>query len=479
MKKLIYLCVMVAGTSFAQKNSVSISSSEYDQLKKSGQLNSSAVYQFSDLVTPNKIKPIPSTNKNALCGCMLTLDNTYTLAMTPNDDWSSGFITLPFSFDFYGTLYDSVVINNNGNVSFLAPYFEYTANAFPDPTFNMIAPFWGDVDTRSASGGNVWYKVTNDALIVIWDHVGYYNMHDSLTNTFQLVISNGQDTIIHGNNNISFCYGDMQWTTGDASSGFGGFGGFAATVGVNIGNGVDFFQVGQFDAPGTGFDGPYGLADQVDFLDDQEVYFDIAGMNAANIPPLVINSNICDTIDVYTGDTLHKSNTTASFEISVLTPEYGQMLSTQINSDAPNALTSLQGGNGTTYISYACEFNPQGLSPGIYHVTIEASDNGTPMQHTSYSVPIRVHEGASAGIFEPNLDGFTLYPNPTDGHIQWKHATKTLHEVVVFGMDGTAVYREEFPSNEIDLSFLSEGMYLLYGFGADQSISIQKFELLK
>jgi len=51
--------------------------------------------------------------------------------------------------------------------------------------------------------------------------------------------------------------------------------------------------------------------------------------------------------------------------------------------------------------------------------------------------------------------------------------------VVVFGMDGTAVYREEFPSNEIDLSFLSEGMYLLYGFGTDQSISIQKLELLK
>ena len=52
-------------------------------------------------------------------------------------------------------------------------------------------------------------------------------------NTFQLIISDGTDTIIPANNNIAFCYGDMQWTTGAASSGIGGFGGTAATVGAN------------------------------------------------------------------------------------------------------------------------------------------------------------------------------------------------------------------------------------------------------
>ena len=134
MKKLIYLCVMLAGASFAQKNSISISTSEYDELKKSGQLNTGTVYQFSDLVAPNKIKPNAAANKNGMCGCMLTLDNSYTLAMAPNDDGSTNYIQLPFSFDFYGTTYDSVIINNNGNVSFLAPYFEFTANPFPDPS---------------------------------------------------------------------------------------------------------------------------------------------------------------------------------------------------------------------------------------------------------------------------------------------------------------------------------------------------------
>jgi len=204
MKKLIYLCVMVAGTSFAQKTTVLLSDDAYQTLKKEGGLIPGTTY-LPNVQSPVKsIKPTSNQVKNGACNCLIPLDNTFNLAMTPNDDWSSGFITLPFSFDFYGTMYDSVVINNNGNVSFLAPYFEYTANAFPDPTFNMIAPFWGDVDTRSPNGGNVWYKVTNDALIVVWDHVGYFDQHDDLVNTFQLVISNGSDTLIHGSNNVSF-----------------------------------------------------------------------------------------------------------------------------------------------------------------------------------------------------------------------------------------------------------------------------------
>jgi len=179
MKKLIYLCVMVAGASFAQKNSLSISTSEYDELKKSGQLTTGTIYQFSDLVAPSNIKPNAATNKNGMCGCMLTLDNSYTLAMSPNDDGSTNYIQLPFTFDFYGTLYDSVIINNNGNISFLAPYFEFTANPFPDPSYNMIAPFWGDVDTRSANGVCVGYEATSVYMMGISLYVGDFLTHDT------------------------------------------------------------------------------------------------------------------------------------------------------------------------------------------------------------------------------------------------------------------------------------------------------------
>ena len=479
MKKLIYLCVMVAGASFAQKNSVNISTAEYDQLKKGGQLNAGTVYQFSDLVAPNTTKPNPSTSKNALCGCMLTLDNTYTLAMAPNDDGSSSYIQLPFSFDFYGTQYDSVIINNNGNISFLAPYFEFTANPFPDPSYNMIAPFWGDVDTRSINGGNVWYKVTNDALIVIWDHVGYYDMNDNLTNTFQLVISNGQDTIIHGNNNISFCYGDMQWTTGDASSGLGGFGGFAATVGVNIGNGIDFFQVGQFDAPGTGFDGPYALTDQVDFLDDQEVYFDVAGMNVANIPPLVINSNICDTIDVYTGDTLHKSMNLAQFTLSLMTPEFGQILTYGISSDAPTGFSFIENVNNSEYVALECSFDAQGLTPGMYHINVSVSDNGSPAASIERIIPVRVHASELASIAQ-DKDHFELemYPNPTSGKVNIR-TDNAIDRAEIYALSGKFVGTKSIVQQQIDLGELSEGIYFLHMFEGDTSLGTVKISLLK
>lgn len=477
MKKLIYLFLMVAGTTFAQKNTISVSSAEYDQLKSNQQLTPGKIYQFSDLVPPSNEKPSSNPTKNALCSCLLTLDNTYSLAMAPNDDGSSSFIQLPFSFDFYGTLYDSVIINNNGNISFLAPYFEFTANPFPDPNYNMIAPFWGDVDTRALNGGNVWYKVTNDALIVIWDHVGYFNTHDSLTNTFQLVISNGQDTIIHGNNNISFCYGDMQWTTGDASAGVGGFGGSAATVGVNIGNGVDFFQVGQFDAAGTSFDGPYAFPDQVDFLDDQEVYFDVAGMNAANIAPLVINSNICDTIDVYTGDTLHKSMDIAEFTLSLLTPEFGQELTYSLYSDEPSAFTYQETVASGDYIQLECAFHAQGVAPDLYFIHLNVTDNGAPVEHTSVSIPVKVHFQEFAGQNELEIDELSVYPNPSNGNFTISSKV-TLQEIEVVAIDGTIVAQSTPYATMVHMDPVSPGSYLVKTTSIEGKSRVIRLEIL-
>jgi hypothetical protein len=60
----------------------------------------------------------------------------------------------------------------------------------------------------------------------------------------------------------------MQWTTGAASSGVGGFGGVPATVGVNKGDNINYVQIGRFDKVGSSYDGPYGLNDGISFLDN-------------------------------------------------------------------------------------------------------------------------------------------------------------------------------------------------------------------
>src|SRR6185369_12832017 len=100
--------------------------------------------------------------------------------------------------------------------------------------------------------------------------------------TFQLIITDGTDPLLPGGNNVSFCYQDMQWTTGDASNGTMGFGGVPATVGANRGNNTDYAQIGRFDQVGTNYDGGFGLNDGISWLDSTHFYMNTAG---GGIPP--------------------------------------------------------------------------------------------------------------------------------------------------------------------------------------------------
>src|SRR5256885_16560107 len=95
----------------------------------------------------------------------------------------------------------------------------------------------------------------------------------------------------------------MNWTTGDASLGVNGYGGFPANVGANAGNGLDYIQFGLFDEPGYGYDGPFGANDSVDFLDNQNFIVNTCTSGGAtNIPPIVHGLVVCDTIAICVED---------------------------------------------------------------------------------------------------------------------------------------------------------------------------------
>ncbi len=485
MKTLFILIVFSVSFAFAQ-NSISVTQAEYQNLKQAGLIDQTASYSFSDLAFPSNIKYKGHAEKNGLCDCMIPLDSTFTLAMLPNDDNSSTLINLPFTFDFYGTPYNSLYINNNGNISFQNPYYTWSSNPFPDSTFNMIAPFWADVDTRGdmdslgnsiGNGGNVWYKITPTALIVNWNQVGYFNMHTDLVSTFQLIITNGSDSLVSAGGNVSFCYQDMQWTTGDASSGFGGFGGIPATVGVNIGNGVNYFQVGRFDQTGASFDGPVNNNDGVDFLDGQEIYFNVAGMTTTNTPPLLISSAICDTIDVFTGDTLHKSLNSAGFSISVLTPEVQQLITISVDSDAPaNAFTySINQPSDQLYLIDA-EFNATGVAPGIYHVTLTATDDGIPTGVTTKQFIFKVIYESLLGVNNVAENKFNVYPNPTDDLLNIElENINGLNEIQLNDLTGKLIISQEIENHEqLNVSNLKEGIYLLTILKNGEIIGIER-----
>ena len=456
--RAILLCMIGLITLSVNSQSIQVDSKEYESLKSQGLMSNQTLIntvQSANTGIRYNGKPV----KSGVCDCLIPLDTTFTLAMLPNDDEFSNVIVLPFNFSFYGTIYDSLYINNNGNISFDLPYSTFTANPFPDPTYNMIAPFWADVDTRSTNGGNVWYKLTAHSLVVVWDHVGYWNMMEDKLNTFQLIISDGQDTIVPTGNNVSFCYGDMQWTTGSASLGVGGIGGTPATVGVNIGNGLDYFQVGQFDTLGTAFDGPYNTFDGVDFLDDQEIYFNLAS-STTNIPPLVMSSLICDTIDVYTGDTLHKSLNSIDFTLGVSTPEIGQLTSSTLQCSHPSALTYVAVPNGE-FTQYNLTFDATNVQPGIYTVDMDMTDNGIPAQTVHKSIAIRVlYDANLSGLSSLTEEGLSVFPNPTSSilNIDGLHATD---EIQVLDLHGKLMLNGSQQSKSIDISTLDKGVYLL------------------
>ncbi len=299
-----------------------------------------------------------------------------------NDDDHTVQLPLNFNFDLYGSTYNAVFINNNGNLSFLSGYCTFTSTGFPVADTPMIAPFWADVDTRNAISGAVYYKQGPNYLAVAWDHVGYFDEHADLQNTFQVIISDGTFEPMGLGNNVCFCYGDMNWTTGDASGGVGGYGGSPATVGANKGDGVAYFLIGQFDHPGTDYNGPGGPPSGVMYLSGRNFCFNTGA--ETNQPPLAINFPPQDSVCVMVGATLQLT-------VGFIGPEPDQTVHTEVNPFglANFSFTSTDGnpsevamtfvptadqiGVHTIHFTATDNFNPPGVTERDLHICVEAA----------------------------------------------------------------------------------------------------------
>jgi len=415
------------GDLFSQQNNlpkITVDSPEYQKMKESGALIplDFGKYDFKDSIhfTNTDIQPNGNHKSNIICDCWIDPDGTYNLAMAPNDDGSSSLINLPFSFCLYGQTFNSVYINNNGNVSFGAPYATFSANAFPDPAFVMVAPFWGDVDTRGI--GDVFFKVTPTAMYVNWVDVGYFNSYTDKINNFQLIITDGNDPVLGAGNNVLFCYKDMQWTTGDASSGVNGFGGEPATVGANRGNGVDFIQFGRFDQAGIAYDGPFGNPDGVSWLDDQAFLFSTC-VTGTNIAPVLNGLSVCDTIIVCEGQTV-------SIDALFLAPENGQTVVVTVDTTGVSGFEITSNIPGAS-VNFESTFTGNSTNLGLNTIVITATDNGTPPLSSSITAVFIVNYSTAdfTSSFETNgfafvndvvtfTDNSSAYPL-TDSIIGW------------------------------------------------------------
>lgn len=173
-----------------------------------------------------------------------------TLAMGRNDDGSSDVIALgagfPYGIKLFSGSYTNLYINNNGNITFKSPLGTYTPTPFPITNLPMLAPFWGDVDTRGGasdpSTNNVYFSTAIPGkFIVTWNYVGYYSGATNKLNAFQLILTD-RNEIAQGDFDIEYRYEQLQWTTGSASGGSNGLDGTPAQMGYDAGDGKNFYR---------------------------------------------------------------------------------------------------------------------------------------------------------------------------------------------------------------------------------------------
>ncbi|MBK7255621.1 MAG: T9SS type A sorting domain-containing protein [Ignavibacteria bacterium] len=281
-----------------------------------------------------------------------------------NDDGSSAAIPLPFNFNLYGTNYNQVFINNNGNLTFTTALATFTPFAFPSTPLAIVAPFFADVDTRNLASGVVWYKFTGNRLAVTWDSTGYFGSHADKLNTFQCIISDGLDPFLGLGNNVCFSYGDMEWTTGDASGGVGGFFGAPATVGINEGNGIDYATLGRFDRPGTYYGGPGVDSNGISYLDCQNFC-----LNVSNV------GNICPVAQNFPGGAVNiTAGTPYVSQYAFTAPEVTQITSGGVTGVPPGMSVNIT--NGVT-CTFDVSWNPSCSQAGTYQVCFSGIDNAT------------------------------------------------------------------------------------------------------
>src|SRR5579864_8019627 len=146
--------------------------------------------------------------------------------LAANDDGSAPLESLGFTINFFGKLRSSTYVNNNGNITFDSSLATYTPFGLDSTQREIIGPFFADVDTRNPASKVVTYGQDtingHRAFGANFIHVGYYNAHADKLNSFQVVLIERTDT---GDTNfdIEFNYAKIQWETGDASGGVGGY----------------------------------------------------------------------------------------------------------------------------------------------------------------------------------------------------------------------------------------------------------------
>jgi Secretion system C-terminal sorting domain len=445
------------------------------------------------------------------CKCWLHIDSTFQVVpmtvgfdtdvgvapLYENDNATSPAITLPFNFCFYGNSYSSVYISNNGIVSFTRPIHDFidSTQQFPLGGDTMvIAPFYADANTNNHEGV-VYYKITPTHMVVIWDSVRYKGSDVDGWNTFQLIISNGNDPVLPDGTNLQFCYPEMQWSCADASGGFSGYGGTPAFVGINKGDGTTYAQIGTFAKPGDFYYGSFSPYNGVDWLDFQSFSLNTCVQGGIVAPVIANDVPICNTLYVCPCDTtsadaalgahdsalVHPCDT-LNFTGSFLCAVPGQNATFSYNCTGALNIDSVTTFTQNYLDSVVVQAIPVFGDTGSHVLTITATDTVNHLQSSiSYKIIVTTacidSPPQPAAIGALLKDGFSVYPNPADKYIGIQISEPINGATAkIFDVFGAQVFEAQLsgPHTAIDISGFAKGLYFVELFKAGNLLPVKK-----
>ncbi|HET6910863.1 MAG TPA: nidogen-like domain-containing protein [Mycobacteriales bacterium] len=324
-----------------------------------------------------------------------------------NDDDSTGLVDIGFPVNFFGNTYTQLYVNNNGNVTFDQALSTFTPFPLLNTSSVIIAPFFGDVDTRGATSGVVTYGQTTfggaSAFCVEWPQVGYYDSETDKLNSFELLlVDNGASNSTGDNFTIIFNYGSIQWETGDVSGGTDGLGGSSARVGYSNGSDSDFELTGS-GVPGSFIDGgPDALAtNSLNSTQLGRYVFSVVNGAVSNTPPTAVddtnttpeNTELDATAPGVLGND-SAPNGDAMTAVKDTDPSHGTLT---LNSDGSYTYTPDAGYVGTDSFTYHAHDTVTGLDSTPATVTITVTAVNSPPT-VDANGPYPGHEGSSIAI---------------------------------------------------------------------------------
>ncbi len=171
------------------------------------------------------------------------------------DDGSALITPTGFDFPLYGTTYNNLNVNTNGNISFGGTNTGYNNTDLTSGTYPIIAPYWDDLVTNSTTQRVFWESRgvgADERLIVQWNTVRYYaDSGGADPITFQAVLYDADGR-------IEFNYLDLVGSVSNDN-------GASATVGIKDAGSpggnrtIAAFNDGPNDYVGTGLSTVIGI----------------------------------------------------------------------------------------------------------------------------------------------------------------------------------------------------------------------------